>query len=149
MFLRRLPENPKTIYGLAVVLKRVFMRLLVHNFITVVFEVQSAYHQMPIKEADSPKTALSPAKDKCVPKCLPFGDSLQHSLVIRLPYGCRLGSSRSARSSLLTHIGDILLCCSNTWTQRFHLIEETFKPLLAAVLTLKPSKAQFIGIAED
>lgn len=51
-------------------------------------------------------------------------------------------ASLCPQCGLLTFVDDILLC-SKAWDHRLQLMEDMFKALMKAVLTLKPSKTQF------
>ena len=109
------------------------------RFISVL-DLQSAYHQLKIKDDDVPKTAFSTTKGKYVFKRLPFG--LAHAPFCFARLMDETFSHFGPKSGLLTYMDDILLC-SNTWTRHLRLLEDTFQALLAVGLTLKPSKIQF------
>ena len=52
-----------------------------------------------------------------------------------------MGYEQSMKSGLLVYMDD-WICCS-TWEDHLTLLENTFKAIRAAGLTLKPSKVQF------
>ncbi|CAB1104419.1 unnamed protein product [Ectocarpus sp. CCAP 1310/34] len=109
------------------------------KYITVC-DVQSAYHQIPIAEAEQDKTAFVTRDGKWVFKQLPFGIAnapflFQRTMALTFAHF-------GPKSGLLVYMDD-LICCSSTWEGHISLLENTFQALQAAGLTLKPSKVQF------
>lgn len=109
------------------------------RYITVC-DIQSAYHEIPVAESGIEKTAFVTQKGKHVFKRLPSGIAcapwlFQRITALTFPH---FGPG----SGLLAYMND-LLCCTPTWETHIHLLEETFKALQTAGLTLKPSKTQF------
>ena len=106
-----------------------------------VCDVQSAYFQLPITDRnEQDKTAFVTRNGKWVFKRLPFGIAnapflFQRTMALAFAHF-------GPKSGLLVYMDD-LICCSSTWEGHLTLLEETFKALQAAGLTLKPSKAQF------
>ena len=94
------------------------------KFITVC-DVQSAYWQISITKKDCHKTACVTSKGKYVfmPTHLAFANS-------------------GRRSGLLVYMEDVI-ACSVTWEAHPRLLEDMFRALQAAGLTLKPSKIHF------
>ena len=110
------------------------------KFITVA-DVQSAFHQLPVADADIESTAFVTAKDMYCFKRMPFGVCnapwlYQHMMSLAL------GDTDSA-NGLLCYMDDDLIACSSTWGTHLLLLERMFTALQAAGLTLKPSKLQF------
>ena len=109
------------------------------KFITVC-DLQSAYHQIPVAEAEQDKTAFVTQNGKWVFKRLPFGIAnapFLFSTMMSLAF-----SHFGPKSGLLVYMDDCI-CCSSTWEGHLTLLENTFKAIQAAGLTLKPSKVQF------
>ncbi|CAB1111841.1 unnamed protein product [Ectocarpus sp. CCAP 1310/34] len=110
------------------------------KYITVC-DVQSAYHQLPITDkAEQDKTAFVTRNGKWVFKRLPFGIAnapflFQRTMALAFAHF-------GPKSGLLVYMDD-LICCSSTWEGHLSLLENTFKALQTAGLTLKPSKVQF------
>ena len=106
-----------------------------------VCDVQSAYFQLPITDRnEQDKTAFVTRNGKWVFKRLPFGIAnapflFQRTMALAFAHF-------GPKSGLLVYMDD-LICCSSTWEGHLTLLEETFKALQAAGLTLKPSKVQF------
>ena len=109
------------------------------KFITVC-DVQSAYHQIPVAEAEQDKTAFVTQNGKWVFKRLPFGIANAPFLFSRM---MSLAFSHFGPKSGLLVCVDDCICCSSTWEGHLILLENTFKAIQAAGLTLKPSKIQF------
>ena len=109
------------------------------RYITVC-DVQNAYHQIPVAESEQDKTAFVTQNEKWVFKRLPFGLANAPFLFSRI---MSLAFAHfGPKSGLLVHMDDCI-CCSSTWTGHLQLLENMFKSLQAAGLTLKPSKVQF------
>ena len=110
------------------------------KYITVC-DIQSAFHQLPINdEREQDKTAFVTRNGKWVFKRLPFGIAnapflFQRTMALAFAHF-------GPKSGLLVYMDD-LICCSSTWEGHLTLLENTFKTLQAAGLTLKPSKVQF------
>ena len=109
------------------------------NFITVC-DVQNAYWQIPIAKKDCHETAFVTSKGKYVFKVLPFG-------IVNAPWIFpRVISLTFANfgqpSGLLVYMDDII-ACSATWEDHLRLLEDVFRALQTAGLTLKPSKIHF------
>ena len=109
------------------------------NFITVC-DVQSVNWQIPIARKDRHKTAFVTSKGKYVFKVLPFG-------IANVPWIFqRVMSLAFANfgqpSGLLVYMDDII-ACSATWKAHFKILEDVFRALQTAGLTLKPSKIHF------
>ena len=110
------------------------------KYITVC-DIQSAFHQLPINdEREQDKTAFVTRNGKWVFKRLPFGIAnapflFQRTMALAFAHF-------GPKSGLLVYMDD-LICCSSTWEGHLTLLENTFKALQAAGLTLKPSKVQF------
>ena len=109
------------------------------KFITVC-DVQSAYWQMPIAKKNCHKTALLASKGKHVFKVLPFGIANApwvFQRVISLAF-----TNFGQRSGLLVYMEDVIACFA-TREAHLRLLENKFRALQAAGLTLKPSKIHF------
>ena len=109
------------------------------NFITV-YDVQSAYWQIPIAKKDCHKTAFVASKGKYVFKVLPFG-------IANAPWIFRRVMSLAFAnfgqpSGLLVYMDDVITC-SATWEAHLRLLEDVFRALQTAGLTLKPSEIHF------
>ena len=109
------------------------------KYITVC-DIQSAYHQIGVAEAEQEKTAFVTQKGKWIFKRLPFGIANAPFLFSRM---MSLAFAHfGPKSGLLVYMDD-LICCSSTWEGHMTLLENTFQALQAAGLTLKPTKVQF------
>ena len=109
------------------------------KFITVC-DVQSAYWQILIAKKDRHKTAFVTSKGKYVFKVLPFGIANTPWIFQRV---MSLAFANFGRpSGLLVYIDDVI-ACSATWEAPLRLLEDVFRALQAAGLTLKPSKIPF------
>lgn len=109
------------------------------RYITVC-DVQNAYHQIPIAASEQDKTAFVTQNGKWVFKRLPFGIANAPFLFSRI---MSLAFAHfGPKSGLLVYMDDCI-CCSATWDSHIQLLENMFKALQAAGLTLKPSKVQF------
>ena len=109
------------------------------KFITVC-DVQRVYWQIPIAEKDGHKTAFVNSKSKYVFKVLPFGiDNAPwvFQRVMSLAF-----ANFGQRSGLLVYMDDVT-ACSATWEAHLRLLEDMFRALQGAGLTLKPSKIHF------
>ena len=109
------------------------------NFITVC-DVQSAYWQIPIAPKDRHKTAFVTSKGKYVFKVLPFGIANAPWIfqrVISLAF-----ANFGQPSGLLVYMDDVI-ACSATWEAHLKLLEDMFRALQTAGLTLKPAKIHF------
>ena len=109
------------------------------EFITVC-DIQSAYWQIPIGKKDCHKTAFITSKGEYVFKVLPFDIANAPWIFQRVVslafanFGQRIG--------LLVYMDDVI-ACSVTWEADFRLLEDMFRALQAAGLTLKPFKIHF------
>ena len=110
------------------------------NFITVC-DVQSAYYwQIPIAKKDCHKTAFVTSKGKYVFKVLPFGIANAPWIfqrVMSLAF-----ANFDQPSGLLVYMDDVI-ARSATWEAHLRLLEDMFRALQTAGLTLKPSKVHF------
>ena len=102
------------------------------NFITVC-DVQSAYRQIPT-EKDCRKTAFVSSKGKYVFKVLPFGMANAPWVFQRVMYLAFVNFGQ--RSGLLVYMVDVI-GCSATCEAHLNLLEDMFRALQAAGLTLK------------
>ena len=109
------------------------------KFISV-FDVQSAYHQVPIHPDDKEKTAFVTQKGKLVFNRLPFGISSAPDIFMKLMD--QTFSHLGPQSGLLTYMDDILLC-SKTFEHHLSLMQQMFEALAKAGLTLHPGKIAF------
>ena len=110
------------------------------NFITVC-SAQSAYWQIPISKKNCHKTAFEISKDKYVFKVLSFGiatASWIFQCVMSLAF-----ANFGQPSGLLVYMMDDVIACSATWEAHLGLLEDMFRALQTAGLTLKPSKIHF------
>ena len=108
------------------------------NFITVC-DVQSAYRQTPIAK-DCHKTAFVTSKGKYAFKVLPFGIAnapWKFQRVMSLAF-----ANFGQPSGLLVYMDDVI-ACSRTWEAHLTLLEDAFRALQTAGLTLNPSKIHF------
>ena len=109
------------------------------KFITVC-DIQSTYHQIPVAEAEQNKTDFVTQNRKWVFQRLHLGIAnapFQFSRMISLEF-----SHFGQKSGLVAYMEDCI-CCSSTWESHLKLVENTFKAIQAAGLTLKPSNIQF------
>ena len=109
------------------------------NFITVC-DVQSAYWKIPIARKGRHRTAFVTSKGKYVFKVLPFG-------IANAPWIFQRAMSLAFAnfgqpSGLLVYMDDVI-ACSATWEAHLKLLEDMFRALQTAGLTLKPSKSYF------
>ena len=109
------------------------------NFITVC-GVQSAYCQIPIAKKDCHKTAFVTSKGKYVFKVLPFGIANAPWIFQRV---MSLAFAKVGQPSGLLVYMDDAIACSATWEAHLRLLEDTFRALQTAGLTLKLSKIHF------
>ena len=109
------------------------------NFITVC-DVQSAYWQIPIAPKDHHKTAFVTSKGKYVFKVLPFGIANAPWIFQRV---MSLAFANFGQPSGLLVYMDDLIACSATWEAHLKLLEDMFRALQTAGLTLKPAKIHF------
>ena len=109
------------------------------NFITVC-DVQSAYWQIPIAPKDRHKTAFVTSKGKYVFKVLPFGIANAPWIFQRV---MSLAFANFGQPSGLLVYMDDLIACSATWEAHLKLLEDMFRALQTAGLTLKPAKIHF------
>ena len=109
------------------------------NFITVC-DVQSAYWQIPTAPKDRHKTAFVTSKGKYVFKVLPFGIANAPWIFQRV---MSLAFANFGQpSGLLVYMDDVI-ACSATWEAHLKLLEDMFRALQTAGLTLKPAKVYF------
>ena len=109
------------------------------NFITVC-DVQSAYWQIRIAPKDRHKTAFVTSKGKYVFKVLPFGIANAPWIFQRV---MSLAFANFGQpSGLLVYMDDVI-ACSATWEAHLKLLEDMFRALQTAGLTLKPAKIHF------
>ena len=109
------------------------------NFITVC-DVQSAYWQIPIAPKDRHKTAFVTSKGKYVFKVLPFGIANAPWIFQRV---MSLAFANFGQpSGLLVYMDDVIACPA-TWEAHLKLLEDMFRALQTAGLTLKPAKIHF------
>ena len=109
------------------------------KFITVC-DVQSAYWQIPMANMDCHKTAFVTSKGKYVFKVPPFG-------IASAPWVFERAMSLAfanfgQRSGLLVYMDDTIACPA-TWQTYLGLLEDVFRALHAAGLSLKPFKIHF------
>ena len=109
------------------------------KFITVC-DVQRAYWQIPIAKEDCHKTAFVTSKGKYVFKVLPFGIANAPWIFQRVK--SLTFSNFGQPSGLLVYMDDVT-ACSAIWEAHLKLLEDMFRALQAAGLTLKPSKLHF------
>ena len=109
------------------------------KFLTVC-DVQSAYWQIPIAKKDSHKTAFVTSKGKYVFKVFPFGITNTPWIFQRVM--CLAFTDFGQPSGLLVYMDDVI-ACSATWEAHLRLLEDVFRALQAAGLTLKLSKIHF------
>ena len=109
------------------------------NFITVC-DVQSAYWQIPIAQKDRHKTAFVTSKGKYVFKVLPFG--IANAPLIFQRVMSLVFANFGQPSGFLVYMGDVI-ACSVTWEAHLKLLEDMFRALQTAGLTLKLAKIHF------
>ena len=109
------------------------------NFITVC-DVQSAYWQIPVAPKDRHKTAFVTSKGKYVFKVLPFGIANAPWIFQRV---ISLAFANFGQPSGLLVYMDNVIACSATWEAHLKLLEDMFRALQTAGLTLKPAKIHF------
>ena len=102
------------------------------NFITVC-DVKSAYWQIPIAPKDRHKTAFVTSKGKYVFKVLPFGIANAPWIFQRV---MSLAFANFGQPSGLLVYMDDLIACSATWEAHLKLLEDMFRALQTAGLTL-------------
>ena len=110
------------------------------KFITE-YNMQSASWHIPIAKKGCHKTAFVTSKDKYVFKVHPFGIANAPWIfqrVMSLAFA-NFGQPRG----LLVYMDDVI-AYSATWEARLRLLEDVFRALQTAGLTLKPSKIHFV-----
>ena len=105
-----------------------------------VYHVQSAYWQIPMAKKDCHKTAFITSKGKYVFEVLPFGIANAPWVFQRVMFVAFANFGQ--RSGLLVYMDDAIEC-SATWEAHLRLIDDMFRELPAAGLTLTPSKIHF------
>ena len=105
-----------------------------------VCDVQSAYLQISIAKKNCHKTALVTSKGKYVFTVLPF-DIANAPWVFQRVMSLAFANF-GQRGGLLIYMDDVI-ACSATWEVHLRLLEDMFRALRAAGLTLKPSKIHF------
>ena len=109
------------------------------NFITVC-NIQSAYWQIPIAKKDCHKTAFVTSKGKYIFQVLPFVIANAPWIFQRV---MSLAFANFGQSSgLLVYMNDVI-AYSASWEAHLRLLEDMFRALQTAGLTLKPSKIHF------
>ena len=109
------------------------------SFITVC-DVQNAYWQIPVVKKDCHKTTFVTSKGKYVFKVLPFGTANAPWIFQRV---MSLAFANFGQpSGLLVYMDDVI-ACSATWEAYLRLLEDMFRALQTADLTMKPSKIHF------
>lgn len=109
------------------------------KFISV-FDIQSAFWQIPVDEQHVDRTAFVTQHKKYVFKRMPFGIANAPWMFQRIM--ALTFAHFGPRSGLLVYMDDLIVC-SATWESHLDLLERMLQALHAAGLTLKPSKAQF------
>ena len=109
------------------------------RFITVC-DVQSAYWQILIAKKNCHKTAFVTSKGKYVFKVLPFGIANAPWIFQRVMSLAFANFGQPSGS--LVYMDDVI-ACSATWEAHLSLLEDMFRALQTAGLTLKPSKIHF------
>ena len=98
-------------------------------------DVQSAYWQIPIAQKDRHKTAFVTSKGKYVFKVLPFGIANAPWIFQRV---MSLAFANFGQpSDLLVYMDDVI-ACSTRWDAHLNLLQDMFRALQTAGLTLKP-----------
>ena len=105
------------------------------KFITE-FDIQSAYWKIPISKKDCYETAFVTSKGKHVFKVLPFG--LANAPWILQRVMSLAFANFGQPSGSLVYMDDVI-ACSATWEVHLKLLEDMFRALQTAGLTLKPS----------
>ena len=101
---------------------------------------QSPYWQIPIAKKDCHKTALVSSKGKYVFKVFPFGIANAPWIFQRV---MSLAFANFGQpSGLLVYMDDVITC-SATWKAHLRLLEDMFRALQTAGLTLQPSVIHF------
>ena len=103
-------------------------------------DIQSAYWQIPIAKKDCHETAFVTSEGKHVFKVLPFGIANAPWIfqrIISLAF-----ANFGQPSGFLVYMNDVI-ACSVTWEAHLRLLEDMFRALQTAGLTLKPSKIHF------
>ena len=109
------------------------------NFITVC-DIQSAYWQMPTAKKDCHKTTFVTSKSKYVFKVLSFGIADAPWIFQRV---MSLAFANFGQSSGLLVYMDDVIACSATWEAHLRLLDDMFRALQTAGLTLKQTKVHF------
>ena len=105
-----------------------------------VCDVQSAYWQIPTAKKDRQKTVFVTSTGKYVFKVLPLGIANAPWIFQRV---MSLAFANFGQpSGLLVYMDDVIMC-SATWEAHLRLLENVFRALQTAGLTLKPSKIPF------
>ena len=95
---------------------------------------------MPIAKKDCHKSALVTSQRKYVFKVLPFGTANAPRVFQRVMYLAFANFGQWSGS--LVYI-DHVMACSATWEAHLRLLEDVFRALQAAGLTLKPTKIPY------
>ena len=103
-------------------------------------DIQSAYWQIPKVKKDCHKTAFVTSKGKHVFKVLPFGIANAPWIFQRVM--SRAFANFGQPSDLLVCLDDVI-ACSATWEAHLRLLEDVFRALQTAGLTLKQPKIHF------
>ena len=103
-------------------------------------DIQSAYWQIPIAKKDCHKTAFGSSKGKYDFKVFPFGIANAPWIFQRV---MSLAFANFGQpSGLLVYMDDVI-ACSATWEAHLRLLEDMFRALQTAGLTLQPSVIHF------
>ena len=103
-------------------------------------DIQSAYWQIPIAKKGCHKTAFVTSKGKYVFKVHPFGIANAPWLFQRI---MSLAFANFGQpSGLLVYMNDVI-ACSATWEAHLRFLQDVFRTLQTAGLTLKLSKIHF------
>ena len=105
---------------------------------STVCSAQSAYWQIPIAKKDCHITVFITSKGKYVVNVLRFGianEPLVFQYMMSLAF-----ANFGQRSGLLVYMDDVIAC---SWEAHLGLLEDVFRALQAAGLTLKPPKTHF------
>ena len=103
-------------------------------------DIQSAYWQIPIAKKVCHKTAFVTSKGKYVFYVHPFGIANAPWIFQRV---MSLTFANFGQPSGLLVFMDDVITCSATWEAHLRLLEDMFRALQTAGLTLKPSKIHF------
>ena len=103
-------------------------------------DIQSAYWRIPIAKKDYHKAAFVTSKGKYVFKVLPFG--MANAPWIFQRFMSLAFANFGQPSGMLVYTDDVI-ACSATWEAHLRLLEDMFRALQTAGLTLKPSKIHF------